>query len=247
MDIQMKRIVKHMNQDFRLEVDDLLIPHGTIAAVVGNNGAGKTTLLSVIAGLRSVAGGTLTLNSIPLSNQTREWWKSHLGVYLDETFLFDYCTVMEHFRFLQSGWGIPEAEFQERLQEYEPTFSLQEYYHRRISSLSGTKKKTGLMGTLLIRPDILVWDEPFNGLDPRSQEGIKQVIGALNTHHGITFLIGSHHLVQVAEVCNQVVILKHGRIEYNLCDRVPHERLKDLMLESTNSKSNTVAAESKVN
>jgi ABC-2 type transport system ATP-binding protein len=161
-------------------------------------------------------------------------WKSQLGIYLDESFMFDYYSVFEHFEFMISAWKVDGADFKHRLNKYEPVFSLEQYYGHRISTLSsGNKKKTGLMETLLVNPKVLIWDEPFSGLDPGSQERLKQLINEHKRDQRATFVISSHDLNHIAEICDEVVILDGGRIVDRMNENITYDKLKNKFIEST--------------
>jgi len=236
MDIVLDQVIKRMGEEFTLEIKNLITPHGGITAVVGNNGAGKTTLLSILAGVRQLDYGTIALDSTSLTNKTRDWWKSKVGVYLDESFLFDYYTVMEHFQFIREGWKISQYDWEQRLHGFEPSFHLRSFYTHRISVLSsGNKKKTGLMGSLLIRPDVIIWDEPFNGLDTQTQELLKALIRRENERHETTFVLSSHNLLHIAELCDDIVILDNGRISSHIKSSITYEELKQRVTRSGNS------------
>ena len=174
--INLKNIKKRMNANFTLDIYDLEFLNN-ITGIVGNNGAGKTTLLSVICSLRKIDEGKIFVDNMDLTEKRLNWWKSIIGVYLDETFMFDYYSVIEHFKFIASLWNLTEVDLKFKINKYNQIFSLDEYMNSRISTLStGNRKKVGLMATLLVTPKVLIWDEPFNGLDPKSQELLKNTL-----------------------------------------------------------------------
>jgi len=231
MYLKLHDIVKRMNENFALCVDFLESAPSTTLGIIGNNGAGKTTLLSLICGLRTPDTGTVVIDHKKLTRENLDWWKSQTGVYLDESFMFDYYTVFEHFEFMASAWKVDETDFHYRVGKYEPVFDLKQYYGHRISTLSsGNKKKTGLMGTLLVNPKVLIWDEPFSGLDPRSQEYLKQLLEQYKQEQQATIIISSHDLNHVAEICDRVVILDEGRIVRVIKEKISYAELKDEFL-----------------
>ncbi len=191
-------------------------------------------MLSLICGLRTPDTGTILIDQKKLTQKNLDWWKSQIGVYLDESFVFDYYTVLEHFEFMASAWQMNEMDFNYRLQKYEPVFNLKSYYGQRISTLSaGNKKKTGLMGTLLVHPKVLIWDEPFSGLDPRSQELLKQLLQKYKHDLQATVIISSHDLNHIAELCDEVVILDQGKIVSRIDGIIKYDKLKEKFLELT--------------
>lgn len=199
--------------DFELSIPDLQIDVGQTFGLVGNNGAGKTTFLRLVLDLirpddgRVLVGGDHVAKSFD--------WKKRTGSYLDESFLIDFFTPDEFFHFTGSVYGLSEDEVDARLETYrsfytdEPLGETSKY----IRDLSqGNRKKVGLIAAMHIRPGLLVLDEPFASLDPRSQIWLKKHLRALNEEHGITMIISSHDLGHVTDVCERIAILEDGAI-----------------------------------
>jgi len=234
MHLTVENLTKKMNDEFTLMIENLKCSPARALGIVGNNGAGKTTLLSLLCGLRRPDSGTVRMDGQPLTKDNLEWWKSQLGVYLDESFMFDYYSVFEHFEFMASAWKIDGEDFEHRVEKYEPVFNLKQYYGQRISTLSaGNKKKTGLLGTLLVNPNIIIWDEPFSGLDPRSQELLKELLQHYKQDQQATVIISSHDLNHVADLCDEVMILDHGEIVGHLDGTVSYEQLREAFIAAT--------------
>lgn len=234
MNLMVENITKKMNDDFTLLVKNLKCSPGSALGIVGNNGAGKTTLLSLLCGLRRPDSGSILIDGKELTREDLDWWKSQLGVYLDESFMFDYYSVFEHFEFMISAWKVDGADFKHRLNKYENVFNLKQYYGQRISTLSaGNKKKTGLMGTLLVNPNVIIWDEPFSGLDPRSQELLKELLQSYKLEQQATVIISSHDLNHIAELCEEVVILNQGKIVTHFDGKITYDKLRERFLEAT--------------
>jgi len=121
--ITLKNIKKRMNVNFTLEIGDLEFLNN-ITGIVGNNGAGKTTLLSVICSLRKLDEGKIFVDDMDLTEKKLNWWKSIIGVYLDETFMFDYFTVIEHFKFIASLWNLTNVDLEFKINKYNEIFGL---------------------------------------------------------------------------------------------------------------------------
>ncbi len=241
MDIEIENITKKKNENYthRVKASEICINSTVSLGIVGNNGAGKTTLLSLLCGLRRPDSGSILIDGKELAREDLDWWKSQLGVYLDESFMFDYYSVFEHFEFMISAWKVDGADFKHRLNKYENVFNLKQYYGQRISTLSaGNKKKTGLMGTLLVNPNVIIWDEPFSGLDPRSQELLKELLQSYKLEQQATVIISSHDLNHIAELCDEVMILEHGEIVAHLRQQLSYEQLREAFLSVTADSQN---------
>lgn len=195
-----------------LDIDQLHIPVGQTFGLVGNNGAGKTTLFSLILDLIAPTTGTVTNNGIVV--QTSEDWKSHTAAFLDENFLIGYLTPEEYFAFIGGLRGMKKEEVNTALKQYIAFFHGevlgQKKYIRDLSK--GNQKKIGIVGTLLSNTPIVILDEPFANLDPTTQIRLKNLLKEEASATGKTFLISSHDLQHVTEVCERVVVLHKGKV-----------------------------------
>jgi len=193
-----------------LEIPDLEVPKGQRFGLVGNNGAGKTTLFSLFLDLIEASTGKVTINQIDV--QTSEEWKPYTAAFIDESYLIGYLTAEEYYYFLGNLRGVSKEEIKIWVQEFEPFFNGeilgQKKYLRDLSK--GNQKKAGIVGTLIGKPELVILDEPFANLDPSTQIRLKKLIRDEAEKHGTTFLISSHDLTHVTEVCNRIVLLEKG-------------------------------------
>ena len=193
-----------------LEIPDLEVPKGQRFGLVGNNGAGKTTLFSLFLDLIEASTGKVTINQIDV--QTSEEWKPYTAAFIDESYLIGYLTVEEYYYFLGNLRGVSKEEINIWAQEFEPFFNgeiLGQKKHLRDLS-KGNQKKAGIVGTLIGKPELVILDEPFANLDPSTQIRLKKLIRDEAEKHGTTFLISSHDLTHVTEVCDRIVLLEKG-------------------------------------
>jgi len=193
-----------------LEIPDLEVPKGQRFGLVGNNGAGKTTLFSLFLDLIEASTGKVTINQIDV--QTSEEWKPYTAAFIDESYLLGYLTAEEYYYFLGNLRGVSKEEINIWVQEFEPFFNGeilgQKKYLRDLSK--GNQKKAGIVGTLIGKPELVILDEPFANLDPSTQIRLKKLIRDEAEKHGTTFLISSHDLTHVTEVCDRIVLLEKG-------------------------------------
>jgi ABC-2 type transport system ATP-binding protein len=193
-----------------LEIPDLEVPKGQRFGLVGNNGAGKTTLFSLFLDLIEASTGKVTINQIDV--QTSEEWKPYTAAFIDESYLIGYLTAEEYYYFLGNLRGVSKEEINIWVQEFEPFFNGeilgQKKYLRDLSK--GNQKKAGIVGTLIGKPELVILDEPFANLDPSTQIRLKKLIRDEAEKHGTTFLISSHDLTHVTEVCDRIVLLEKG-------------------------------------
>ena len=193
-----------------LEIPNLEVPKGQRFGLVGNNGAGKTTLFSLFLDLIEASTGKVTINQIDV--QTSEEWKPYTAAFIDESYLIGYLTAEEYYYFLGNLRGVSKEEIKIWVQEFEPFFNGeilgQKKYLRDLSK--GNQKKAGIVGTLIGKPELVILDEPFANLDPSTQIRLKKLIRDEAEKHGTTFLISSHDLTHVTEVCDRIVLLEKG-------------------------------------
>ena len=195
-----------------LNLSELEIPKGELFGLIGNNGAGKTTFFSLLLDLIEATSGTVEINNIMVHQS--EAWKPFISAFIDESYLIGYLTVEEYFYFLGSLRGKTTVEVDFWIKAYEPFFNgeilNQKKYLRDFSK--GNQKKVGIVGALIGQPEVIVLDEPFANLDPTTQIRLKSLIKEEAMNNGTTFLISSHDLTHVTEVCDRIVLLDKGTV-----------------------------------
>lgn len=197
--------------DFALSIPDLEIESGTALGLVGNNGAGKTTFLRLVLDLIRADAGHVALEGESVADHFD--WKERTGSYLGPSFLIDFLTPDEYWHFVGQTYGLAEATVNERLAAFDDFYADEPIgetstYIRDLST--GNKNKAGLIAALLPEPDLLVFDEPFASLDPRSQIQLKEILQARQGE--ATMLISSHDLGHVTDVSDRIAILEDGEI-----------------------------------
>jgi ABC-2 type transport system ATP-binding protein len=195
-----------------LNLSELEISKGELFGLIGNNGAGKTTFFSLLLDLIEATSGTVEINNIMVHQS--EAWKPFISAFIDESYLIGYLTVEEYFYFLGSLRGKTQVEVDSWIKAYEPFFNgeilNQKKYLRDFSK--GNQKKVGIVGALIGQPEVIVLDEPFANLDPTTQIRLKSLIKEEAMNNGTTFLISSHDLTHVTEVCDRIVLLDKGTV-----------------------------------
>lgn len=213
MRVEVEQLKKGYGEVFTLEIPALVIGAGTTFGLVGNNGAGKTTFLRLLLDLLRADDGVISIKDWVVADT--DAWKSHVGSYLDESFLLDYLTPLEFFLFIGSLYQLSRAETVEKLEPYRdflPPDALNNTskYIRDLSK--GNAKKVGIVAALFVEPDLVILDEPFANLDPRSQIVLKSLLQNINSSRGSTLLISSHDLAHVTEICERIAVLEQGHI-----------------------------------
>ena len=212
MNIIIENLRKNFGEKTAVNINQFEIPSGQILGLVGNNGAGKSTLFRLMLDLIKADEGRVLMGSTDVS-QTEEW-KSWTGAFVDESFLIDYLTPAEYFQFVARISGTPDEEYQSFLARFEH-FMAGELMgqNKLIRNLSaGNKQKVGIVAAMLLRPKVLILDEPFNFLDPSSQSAIKNLLLEYNRETGATILVSSHNLQHTVDISPRIALLENGVI-----------------------------------
>ena len=191
-----------------LAVDDLTfaIEAGTITGFLGPNGAGKSTTLRMLLGLAKPSAGHATIFGSPYDQL--ETPALRIGAVLEATDFHPGRSGRDHLRMLSQAVGLPDA----RVDEVLTLVELQGAARRRVKGYSlGMRQRLGLAAALLGNPDLLVLDEPANGLDPEGVRWLRDFLRAFASG-GRTVLISSHVLAEVAQTVDQILIINHGRL-----------------------------------
>jgi ABC-2 type transport system ATP-binding protein len=193
-----------------LNLENLTVPMGQSFGLVGNNGAGKTTLFRIILDLIRATEGSVSIEGNDVSKT--EDWKKFTGSFIDEKFLIDYLTPEEYFDFLAKIYDLSKSDLENFILQFKELFNDEILGHKKyIRDLSkGNKKKVGVAAALIGNPSLVLLDEPFENLDPTSQIRLKKIIRDYKQNKSVTFLVSSHDLNHVTEICDRIVLLEKG-------------------------------------
>lgn len=216
MNIIIQNLKKSFGEKVAVNIDSFKINSGEILGLVGNNGAGKSTLFRLILDLIKADEGTvhMTDNTRDINVAETEEWKDWTGAYVDDSFLIDYLTPDEYFQFIARISGKDPNELEQFLEKFKHFMADeiigQKKFIRNLSA--GNKQKVGIMAAMLLQPQILILDEPFNFLDPSSQSAIKHLLKKYNEETNATILVSSHNLQHTVDICPRIALLEHGVI-----------------------------------
>ena len=208
--ITISNLKKQFGETVACDIQALEIKDGEILGLVGNNGAGKTTLFRMLLDLLKPDAGTVTLDGINPAES--EAWKDKTGAYIDDSFLIEFLTPEEYFAFLGKISGLSQEEVDNRLKPFERFASGEIFGQKKlIRNLSaGNKQKVGIIAALFYKPQLVILDEPFNFLDPSSQNILKHVLTDYNKETGATILISSHNLQHTIDISTRITLLEKG-------------------------------------
>jgi len=194
------------NLSFSIEAGDTL-------GFVGPNGAGKTTTLKMITGLLRPGSGKIMLNGIDVASDPITA-KKQIGYLPDEVFLYDYLTGRQYLQFICDVFAVPSKKAKDLIEHYLAFFDLSDFADEFAINYSfGMKKKLALTGTLVHEPKLLIFDEPFNGLDPKGTKELKSLLTRLSKS-GTAMIITSHVLDLLEKTVNKAAIIAKGKLQF---------------------------------
>lgn len=188
----------------------LTVRKGTIFGFLGLNGAGKTTTIRILAGLNSKDSGAVRLFGKEISEHDYNH-KQRVGFVLDEPLYFDWMSAGEYLRFVGTMYDLPSNVIDQRIRELLEFFDLTTKADDSIESFStGMKKKVSLAAAIIHKPELIVLDEPLEGIDALAASSIKETLRMMS-EQGTTIFITSHVLDTVEKFCDEIAIIHQGR------------------------------------
>ncbi|MBZ3776943.1 ATP-binding cassette domain-containing protein [Lentilactobacillus otakiensis] len=209
--------VSNLNQSFgsRHVLNDISfdIKSGTIVGLVGPNGAGKSTIMKDILGLLDYQSGTITVAGTNTSFQDHRPLKQ-VGALIEYPGLYPFLTGWDNLKLFATSTANVEKVVSE--------LHMNSYIKKRAGHYSlGMKQKLGIALALVNEPDLVILDEPMNGLDPQSVKDLRDLIKQM-AGNGTTFLISSHILSELEKLADDLIVIKQGRI-------IQHTSMKEML------------------
>ena len=219
-------VVKNISKSFgtvkAVDKVNFCLSNGEVTALLGPNGAGKTTLLRLLSGYYYPDFGEVLINNHNVSSDRLQALKNF--AYVPENgALYPEMSVVEYIRFMASLYRLSKQNFEDNLASLSRELGLAEVINRQCETLSkGYKRRVALAGALIHRPDILLLDEPTEGLDPNQKYMIRDFLRDYGRRH--TVLISTHIMEEVEACASRVLLLNKGKL---ICDTTP-DGLKSL-------------------
>ena len=201
-------LTKRFGANVAVDEVELLVPRGSAFGYLGPNGAGKTTLIRTLLGLTRAASGTMSLLGSPVPAQRRRAL-ARVGAIVDEPRFHPHLTGQENLRLLAAARG---GDADSRIVPSLARVGLAGRAGDKVASYSmGMRQRLGVAACLLGDPELLILDEPMNGLDPAGMHEMREMIQSL-VEEGRTVMLSSHLLDEVERTCDAVAIVDHGRV-----------------------------------
>ncbi|MBY3624127.1 ABC transporter ATP-binding protein [Acinetobacter sp. CUI P1] len=205
--VKLTGVTKQFRNGSGISGISLELQKGDVYGLLGPNGAGKTTLLKVITGLISPSFGSISLfgHDLELSYSSS---MRKVGCMIESADFYDYLTPVQYLKLTASFYPNIRPE---RITEVLETVGLASFAKEKIGHFStGMKQKLAMSASIIHSPALVIWDEPTNGLDIEGVVHFRALVKELSANQGITFLISSHMIHELEQLCNRVGILNQG-------------------------------------
>ena len=205
--VEIKELFKTIDKEEILSDINLQIAEGEIYGLLGPNGAGKTTLMKCMLSLLTITSGSIEIFGKNLQEH-REEILSQVGSIIETPIFYENCTAKEileiHAQYM--GKNITELDIINTLR----MVGLKNTTKKVKEFSLGMRQRLGLARAFLMKPRLLILDEPINGLDPVGIQEIRNLLQLLSKEHGITILISSHILSEISQIADKVGVIKNG-------------------------------------
>ncbi|MCF2621160.1 ABC transporter ATP-binding protein [Collinsella tanakaei] len=223
--IDIRGLTKRYGKAFAVDHLDMQVAQGDIYGFVGKNGAGKSTTMKMIAGLTTPTSGELALFGSGETGAGRagsfSGGSSRIGALIEEPGVMPNFSAGENLMMKALAMGVVRPR--ERVGELLQLVGLEAAGARKVKKFSqGMKQRLGLALALVGSPDLLLLDEPFNGMDPETTRDLRRSLVRLNRERGVTIVISSHVLDQLMRVCTRFGVIAAGRMVREFTDEELH-------------------------
>ncbi len=186
------------------------VSSGEVVGFLGPNGAGKTTTMRMIATLLEAESGTITFNDKNIRDNPM-YIRERLGYMPENNPLYEGMLVSEYLEYVADLKGLRKIDKTQAIKRAVGEVEIEDVYHKPIIELSkGYKQRVGLAQAIMHKPDLLILDEPTEGLDPNQRVSIRNLIKNLGKNH--TVIISTHVLQEVTATCSRIIIINDGKI-----------------------------------
>lgn len=208
--IQTKNLTKKFGEFTAVNKINLDIPRGQICGFLGPNGSGKTTTIRMLLGLSQPSSGEVMLFDMDFK-ENKSKILSKIGALVDSPSFYDHLTGYENLKIMKLIHNNTEEKIKEVLNIVELTHAS----NKKVREYSlGMKQRLGIAIALMNDPQLIILDEPTNGLDPSGIKKIRELLINLSIDKGISIVVSSHNLFEIEQMCNYVCLINNGELLY---------------------------------
>jgi iron(III) transport system ATP-binding protein len=210
-EVRLERVVKRYGNVTAVKPLDLVIPPGSLVTLLGPSGCGKTTLLRMIAGLERVSEGRMLIGGQDVT--TLSAGERNVSMVFQSYALFPHMSVLDNVAYGLISGGMKKAEAHAKAEEALATVGLKGFGSRLPSEMSGgQQQRVAVARALVLKPDVLLFDEPLSNLDARLRRSMREEIRALQQALGVTVVYVTHDQAEALAVSDLIVVMRVGEI-----------------------------------
>lgn len=236
--IDVKNLGKQYMEQHAVKDATFRIREGSIVGLIGPNGAGKTTIMKMLGGLIHPTSGSISIYG---SSTEEEFAKarSRMSFMIETPYAKESMTARENLEKQRLQKGVPNKD---RVDEVLSIVGLEDTGKKIVKNFSlGMRQRLGIANALLSKPEILILDEPINGLDPEGIVEIRELLLKLNQEQHITIVISSHILSELSLLCTDYIFISHGTLKQQLSAEELKEQCKEFYKIHTNNDTMALA------
>ncbi len=204
--LQTKQLTKRYKSFTALDQADMTVNRGDIYGLIGRNGAGKTTIMKIVTGLTEASDGEFTM----FGQNGKDADKRRIGCLIENPAFFGNMTAYQNLRYYCLQKGITDLK---QIDDALELVQLKEARNKKFRKFSlGMKQRLGIAFAMLDNPDLIILDEPINGLDPIGISQLRDTFHKLNQERGVTLVISSHILSELYAVANRFLFIDKGKV-----------------------------------
>lgn len=233
--IQTEKLTKRFGETVAVDDVSINVREGEIYGFLGLNGAGKTTTIRLLLGMIKPDSGTISLFGQHPKQGSQLW--NNVGYLVETPFSYPNLTVLENLEVFYHLRGLKDRK---QINRIITVLQLEQYKNRKAKYLSlGNSQRLGLAKALIHNPELLILDEPINGLDPAGIVEIREYLKELVHHHNTSIFLSSHILSEISKVATRIGIVHNGKLikEINT-NELENQIIKKLLI---NTRDNTIA------
>ncbi|HPY96249.1 MAG TPA: ATP-binding cassette domain-containing protein [Candidatus Cloacimonadota bacterium] len=206
--LSLEKLHKEYEKVVAVHSIDLKVPRGSVFGLLGPNGAGKTSMIRIITNITLPDSGKLSFH---FQNSKISDPMNNIGYLPEERGLYPEMKIGEQLKFFAQMKGLSAAKAHENIQYWLKRFEIEDWANKKAQELSkGMQQLIQFIVSVIHDPELLIFDEPFSGLDPINTERLKKEIVDLSKS-GKTIIFSTHQMSQVEEICNEIALINKGR------------------------------------
>ena len=239
--IHFEHIVKKYGENVIIPDLNLDVKEGEFFTLLGPSGCGKTTLLRMVAGFNSIEGGTIAFNGKVINDIAPN--KRNIGMVFQNYAVFPHMTVRENVAFGLENRHLPKNEIKKRVDEILETVKITQYADRLPERLSGgQQQRVALARAIVIKPDVLLMDEPLSNLDAKLRIEMRNAIRQIQNSVGITTIYVTHDQEEAMAVSDRIAVMSGGVIQHVSTPKSIYQRPANQFVANFIGRSNTLKA-----